>query len=63
MTELTERQLVDAITRSLKETGRRMARKYEGAKPDKPAAGAARKRTDAAGARRHKAAPSSARRS
>ena len=38
MTELTPRQLVDAITRSLKETGKRMAAKYRGAAADRPTA-------------------------
>ena len=33
MTEFTERQHVDAIKRSLKETGRRMAKKYKARHP------------------------------
>jgi hypothetical protein len=37
MTDLTPRQFVDAVTRSLKETGKRMAAKYRGAPADRPA--------------------------
>jgi hypothetical protein len=38
MTDLTPRQLVDTITRSLKETRKRMAAKYRGAAAEPPAA-------------------------
>jgi hypothetical protein len=34
--DLTPRQLVDAITRSLKETEKRMAAKYRGVAADRP---------------------------
>jgi hypothetical protein len=37
MTDLTHRQLLDAIARSLKETGKRMAAKYCGVAADPPA--------------------------
>jgi hypothetical protein len=37
MTDLTQRQLHDAILRSLKETGKRMAAKYKGVAADQPA--------------------------
>jgi hypothetical protein len=50
MTDLTPRQLVDAITRSLKETGKRMAAKYRRAPADQPA------RQKASGRKRAKAA-------
>jgi hypothetical protein len=64
MTDLTQRQLHDRILRSLKETGRRMAKKYKGgAEPDQPAADSARKRMGAEGVRRHKTVPGSRRRS
>jgi len=37
MTDLTQRQLHDTILRSLKETGKRMAEKYQGTAADQPA--------------------------
>lgn len=55
MTDLTPRQLVDAITRSLTETWQRMAAKYRGAAAGQPApqraerAAGGRKRGKAAG--------------
>jgi hypothetical protein len=52
MTDLTPRQLVDAITRSLKETGKRMAAKYRGAAADRSAV------QKAGGRKREKAAAS-----
>ncbi len=37
MTDLTTRQLIDTIVRSLNETGKRMAAKYKGAAAEQPA--------------------------
>ncbi|HTO60240.1 MAG TPA: hypothetical protein VMM15_03185 [Bradyrhizobium sp.] len=44
MTDLTPRQLIDTIVRSLDETGKRMAAKYKRPAPRKRTAGAKRKR-------------------
>jgi hypothetical protein len=56
MIDLTQRQLLDIIVRSLNETGKRMAAKYRGAAADRPAAQAGER--DAGGRKRGKAAGS-----
>ena len=52
MTELTPRQFIDAVTRSLSETWQRMAAKYKGETPGQPPPPAAAPKRPATGAGR-----------
>ena len=52
MTNLTPRQFIDAVTRSLRETGQRMSEKYKSEALDQPAPSAEAPERPATGAGR-----------